>query len=108
MQSPVTSSEMKMGKKLGKLTEFDIMDEDRDGEVLTVYFVTSDKGKPLSIFSFFCFQTEQNELSSFLRFLKYGKVKMIIKKSKKIIPRVTSRRSQSFLLIIGISFPSLN
>ena len=56
MQSPVTSSEMKMGKKLGKLTEFDIKDDDRDGEVLTVYFVTSDKGKPSLIFSFFAFK----------------------------------------------------
>lgn len=53
MQSPVTSSEIKMGKKLGKLTEFDIKDDDR--EVWTVYFVASDKGKPLLIFSFFLF-----------------------------------------------------
>ena len=55
MQSPVTSSEMKMGKKLGKLTEFDIKDDDRDGEVCTVYFVASNKGKPSLIFSFFLF-----------------------------------------------------
>ena len=72
-----------MEEKHGKLTEFDIKDDDRDGEVWTVYFVTLDKGKPSLIFSFFCFQTEQNELSSFLRFLKYGKVKMVIKKSEK-------------------------
>ena len=48
-----------------------------------MYFVTSDEGKPSLIFSFFVFQTERNELSSFLRFLKYGKVKLVVKKSEK-------------------------
>ena len=108
MQSTVTTSGRKMEEKFGKLTEFDIKDDDRGGEVWTVYFVTLDKGKSSLFFNSFCFQTEQNDFSSFLRFLKYGKVKMVIKKRGKNIPRVTSRRSQSFLLIIGISFPSLN
>ena len=55
MQSTVTTSEIKMEEKHGKLTEFDIKDDDRDGEVCTVYFVASNKGKPSLIFSFFLF-----------------------------------------------------
>ena len=77
LRSTVTTSEI---KKLGKLTEFD-----RDGEVWAVYFVSLDKGKPSLVFSFFCSQTKQNELSPFLRFLKYRKWLLQVILCKKLL-----------------------